>query len=99
MSNEERIMPKINPHLTLLFINAGIVLGVFLEYRNDRVDKLSLLAIGGVSLLVLNGMFFAIRKSEADIPAKRLKQMNKWVVWPFIFLAGLIVLIECFFGW
>lgn len=92
-------MPKINPYLSLLFINAGIVLGMLLGYWNDKIDKLSLLAIGGVSLLVLNGMFFAIRKSDADIPAKRFKQVNKWVVWPFILLAGLIVLIECFLGW
>jgi hypothetical protein len=78
----------------LIFIDVGIVLGMVLGYRNHNVDKLSLLTIGILSLLVLNGMFFLVRKSEPDLPLTRLKQMDKWVVWPIVVLAGLVVLIE-----
>jgi predicted MFS family arabinose efflux permease len=87
---------KVSPTLILVFINIGIVLGMFFGYRNYNVDRLSLFAIGGLSLLVLNGMFFLIRKTEPDLPPSRLKQMNKWVVWPIVLLAGVIVLIELF---
>jgi hypothetical protein len=85
---------KVASKLVLIFIDVGVVLGMVLGYRNYNVDKLSLLAIGTVSLLVLNGMFFLIRRSEPDLPPTRLKQMNKWVVWPIVLLAGLVALIE-----
>jgi hypothetical protein len=85
---------KVASKLILIFIDVGVVLGMVLGYRNYNVDKLSLLAIGTVSLLVLNGMFFLIRRSEPDLPPTRLKQMNKWVVWPIVLLAGLVALIE-----
>jgi hypothetical protein len=86
------------PTLILVFINAGIVFGVVLGYRNYKVDRLSLLTIAGLSILVLNGMFLLLRKSEPDLPPARLKQLNKWIVWPIILLAGLVVLIELFAG-
>ncbi|MGO9438944.1 MAG: hypothetical protein ACLPXM_00180 [Terriglobales bacterium] len=90
--------PKATSKLILLFINAGILLGMVLGYRNYNVDKSSLFSIGGVSLLVLNGMFLLIRKTERDLPPTRLKQMNKWVAWPILLLAGLIFLLELFGG-
>jgi hypothetical protein len=88
----------VSPKLILLFINIGIVLGLILGYRNYGVNKSSLLASGGVSLLVLNAMFFILRRSEPDLPQVRLKQMNKWIVWPIVLLAGLISLIELLSG-
>ena len=85
---------KVSSELILLFIDVGVVLGMILGYTNYHVDKLGLLTIGFLSLLVLNGMFFLVRKTEPDLPSARLKQMNKWVVWPIVLLAGLIVLFE-----
>jgi len=87
---------KVSSKRILLFIDVGVVLGMILGYANYHVGKLGLLTIGFLSVLVLNGMFFLIRKSEPDLPPTRLKQMNKWVVWPIVLLAGLIVLIELF---
>jgi hypothetical protein len=87
---------KVSSKLILAFIDVGIVLGMILGYRNYNVDRLSLFAVGLLSLLVLNGMFFLVRKSEPDLPPARLKQMNKWVVWPIVLLAGLVALIELF---
>jgi len=87
---------KVSSKRILLFIDVGVVLAVILDYANYHVGKLGLLTIGFLSVLVLNGMFFLIRKSEPDLPPTRLKQMNKWVVWPIVLLAGLIVLIELF---
>ena len=87
---------RVSPKLILMFINVGIVLGMILGYRNYQVDKYSMFAIGGVGLLVLDGMYFAIRRFEPDLPPSRLKQMNKWVVWPIVLLAGLLFLIELF---
>jgi len=98
LSRRGEMMAKVNPRLTLLFINIGIALGMILGYRNYNVDKLSILAIGGVAFLVFNGMFFIIRKSEVDLPSSRLKKLNKWAVWPFIFFAGLMCLLEYFLG-
>jgi uncharacterized membrane protein YfcA len=85
---------KVSSKPILLFIDVGIVLGMILGYTNYHVDKLGLLTIGFLSLLVLNGMFFLVRKTEPDLPPARLKQMNKWVVWPIVLLAGLIILVE-----
>jgi len=85
---------KVGSKLVLLFIDVGVVLGMILGYMNYQVDRLGLLTIGFLSLLVLNGMFFLVRKTEPDLPSARLKQMNKWVVWPIVLLAGLVVLIE-----
>lgn len=87
-------MRKVGRGLILVFVNLGVLLGLALGYRNYNVDKYSLLGIGLVSLLVFNGMVFAIRVSEPDLPATRLKRMNKWVVWPILVLAGLILLWE-----
>jgi amino acid transporter len=89
---------KATPALILVFINVGIVFGVALGYRNYNVDRLSLFTIAGLSLLVLNGMFLLLRRSEPDLPSARLKQLNKWIVWPIVLLAGLTVLIELFCG-
>jgi hypothetical protein len=85
---------KTSPKLILMLINVVIVSGVILGCLNNNVDKYPLFAIGGVILLVLNGMFFVIRTSESDLPRGRLKQMNKWVVWPIMLLAGLVLLID-----
>jgi len=88
----------VTPKIILVFINVGVALGMVLAYRNYSVDRLSLFAIGGLSLLVFNGMFFLLRKSEPDLPPTRLRQMNKWIVWPIVLLAGLVVLIELLSG-
>ncbi len=87
---------KVSSKLILVFIDVGVVLGMILGYRNYNVDRLSLFTIGFLSLLVLNGMFFLVRKSEPDLSPTRLKQMNKWVVWPVVLLAALVVLVELF---
>lgn len=87
---------KVGSKLVLLFIDVGVVLGMILGYMNYNVDKLGLLTIGFLSLLVLNAMFFLVRKTEPDLPSAQLKKMNKWVVWPIVLLAGLVVLIELF---
>jgi hypothetical protein len=89
---------NVSRRLVLLFINVGVLLGMVVGYVNYRVDKYSLFAIGIVSLLVLNGMFFAIRACEPSLPQARLKQMNTWVVWPIVLLAGLILINEVFCG-
>lgn len=68
-----------------------------LGYRNHRIDKYSLTAVGAISLLVLNGMFFALQK-EPDLPKPQLKRLHKYVVWPIILLAALIVAVEIFCG-
>jgi hypothetical protein len=85
---------KVSSKLILLIIDIGVVLGMILGYTNYHVDKLGLLTVGFLSLLVLNGMFFLVRKTEPDLPSAQLKQMNKWVVWPIVLLAGLIVFVE-----
>jgi hypothetical protein len=82
-------------NLALVFLNFGIILGMVLGYRNYRADKYSLFAIGGVSLLVLNGMFFAFRRSP-DLPPARLRRLNRCVVWPIAFFATLVFLGEWF---
>ena len=87
---------KVSSKLILVFINVGVVLGMILGYRNYNVDRLSLFTIGFLSLLVLNGMFFLVRKTEPDLPSAQLKKMNKWVVWPIVLLAGLVILVELF---
>ena len=87
---------KVSSTLILVFINVGVVLGMILGYRNYNVDKLSLFTIGFLSLLVFNGMFFLVRKTEPDLPSAQLKKMNKWVVWPIVLLAGLVILVELF---
>ncbi len=79
---------KVSSKLILLFIDVGVVLGMILGYTNYHVDKLGLLTIGFLSLLVLNGMFFLVRKIEPDLPSARLKQMNKWVVCQLFCLQG-----------
>lgn len=89
---------KVAPKWILFFVNVGVVVGMGLGYRNYNVDKLSLTTIGIVSLGVLNGMYFAVRKTEPDLPPERLKKMNRWVVWPILLLAGLVFLIESFCG-
>jgi hypothetical protein len=90
---------KVSSKLILVFIDVGVVLGMILGYRNYNVDRLSLFTIGSLSLLVLNGMFFLLR-SEPDLSPTRLKQMNKWVIWPVVLLAALVVLVELFSrGW
>jgi len=87
---------KVSSKLILVFIDVGVVLGMILGYRNYNVDKLSLFTIGFLSLLVFNGMFFLVRKTEPDLPSAQLKKMNKWVVWPIVLLAGLVILVELF---
>jgi hypothetical protein len=85
-------------NMVLVFINMGVLLGIVLGYRNYNVDKYSMFAIGGVSLLVLNGMFFAIRASEKDLPRTKAKQLNKWVVWPIYLFSALLLAHELFCG-
>ena len=87
-----------NRKLFLVFIDMGIVLCIALGYRDSRIDKYSLLAVGGVALLVLNGMFFVLRVTEPDLPKAPLGRLNKYVVWPIILLAALVAAIELFFG-
>ena len=87
---------KVSSKLILVFIDVGVVLGMILGYRNYNVDKLSLFTIGFLSLLVFSGMFFLVRKTEPDLPSAQLKKMNKWVVWPIVLLAGLVILVELF---
>ncbi len=89
---------KVSRRLILVFVNLGILLGLVLGYRNHNIDKYSLLAIGVISLLVFNGMVLAIRASEPDLPPTRLKQMNKWIVWPILVLAGLLLIGELIGG-
>jgi predicted MFS family arabinose efflux permease len=88
---------KGNRNLVLALMNLGIVLGMALGYRNYQIDKYSLTAVGAVSLLVLNGMFFAVRR-EPDLPKPKLRRLNRYVVWPIILLAALIVAGEMFCG-
>jgi hypothetical protein len=87
---------NVSSKLILVFIDVGVALGMILGYRNHNVDRLSLLAIGSLSLVVLNGMFILIGKGEPDLPPTRLKQMNKWVVWPIVLLAALVIVVELF---
>jgi hypothetical protein len=82
--------------LILILVNTAAVLGMILSYRNPHVDRLSLIAIGIVFLLVFNGMFFLARKTEPDLPQPRLKQLNKWVVWPIVLLSVLVYLLDWF---
>ncbi len=63
---------NVTSKVMLAFINIGVIVGMVLAYRSYSVDKLSLLAIGGVSLLVLNGMFLIVR-TEPDLPPGRLR--------------------------
>lgn len=56
-------------NLALMFLNLAIIVGTVLSYRNYRVDWYSVFASAGVSLLVLNGMFFALRRSPDFAPA------------------------------
>ncbi len=79
----------------LVFINVGILLGMALGYKNYHVDKFSLVVIGCISLVALNGMFFLFR-TDPNLPPVRVRQLNKWVLWPIVFLAALIVLVEMF---
>jgi|SRR5580700_5222687 hypothetical protein len=70
---------KVSPASTLVFINIGIAFGMVLGYLNRSVDKFSLLAIGRLSLLVFNGMFFLLRRTETDLPGQRRKKLqNGW---------------------
>ncbi len=62
---------RVSSKLILAFIDVGVVLGMILGYRNYNVDRLSLFTIGFLSLLVLNGMFLLIRKTEPDLPPTR----------------------------
>ncbi len=89
---------KVSRKLILLFINIGVLLGMVLGYRNYNVDRYSLFAVGGVSLVVLNGVAFILRVCEPDLPRTKLKQMNKWVVWPIILLAMLVLANEMLCG-
>lgn len=89
---------KISSKVLLLCINVGIVLGMLIGYRNYSVDRYSLFAVGGVSLVVLNGMFFAIRATEPDLPKEKLRRLNKYYVWPFLLLAALTAAVEYFCG-
>jgi hypothetical protein len=81
---------KVTPFLMLLFLNGGIGIGMLVGYFNKNVDRFSLLAIGGLALLVFNGMFFIFRRTEPDLPPDRLKLVNKWVLWPILALCALI---------
>ena len=87
-----------NRKLLLLFIDIGILLCMALGFRDSRIDKYSLLALGGVALLVLNVMFFVLHFTEPDLPKARLGHLNKYVVWPIILLAALVAAIELFSG-
>jgi hypothetical protein len=78
-------------------MNVGILIGIFLGYRNYNADRISLFAIGGISLLVLNGMFFAFRRTP-DLPPARLKLLNRWVLYPIVLFAVLIFLGEWLLG-
>ena len=89
---------RVSGNLILLFLNVGIILGMGLGYRNYRIDRYSLLAVGIVSLLVLNGMFFVVRVSESELPKARLRWLNRYVVWPIILLAAITVATELFCG-
>jgi hypothetical protein len=84
--------------LILASINVCIVFGLAFGYRDNRIDKYSLLAVGGISLLVLNGMFFAIRFSEPTLPNAQIKRLNRYVVGPIVLLAGLVIATELFCG-
>jgi hypothetical protein len=50
---------------------------MILGYANYHVGKLGLLTIGFLSVLVLNGMFFLIRKSEPDLPPTPAERCTK----------------------
>lgn len=62
------------------------------------VDWYGLIAVGVVVLVVLNGMFFAVRATEPDLPKAKLRRLNKFVVWPIFVLAVLVVIVELFSG-
>lgn len=85
---------KVNSRIILLFINVGIILGVILGYKDYHVDKLSLFAIAVLSFLSLNGMFLIIRRRAIEIPAERLKRLNRFIIWPYMLLAALIYVVE-----
>ena len=68
---------KVSSKRILLFIDVGVVLGMILGYANYHVGKLGLLTIGFLSVLVLNGMFFLIRKSEPDLPPTPAERCTK----------------------
>jgi len=65
---------------------------------NSKVNRYSLIAIGCVSLIVLNGLFFLLRGTEPDLPPEKIRRLTHRIVWPIILLAGLVLLNEMFCG-
>jgi hypothetical protein len=84
---------SVTSNVVLVFIDVGVLLGIVIGYRSDNVDKFGLLAVGIVVLLSLNAMFFLF-KTDPDLSPARLKQLNKWVMWPIAVLAGMVVLFD-----
>jgi hypothetical protein len=82
-------------HKVLITLNVLLVLAIIAGYRMEGIDRLSLLAVGGLVLLVFNGVYFAVR-TEPDLPRARVRSLNRRVVWPVGFLAALVLLFERF---